>query len=264
MIPVSIRTWWYNPDTLPVTQPPGTRLGPYAVSSPVGAVMGEVTNRDSSRRTVPIMIFRQFADDPQFRERFERGGGATPIALLVWPWLFCRCVRSPDPESLLTRSCVTNRPLTPAYRPRVEAPEWPLSQCGRALYPTTLCEPLDPRFMKNQLLRVSVCRCACWCPAASAALSGHPGWNRTPQSASPVSGANGNGLAGGARMYARVPYDPRRAECHRSSFRPYAFDSQVTGRRRAMPPSPQPRTTLSSRHRSLQNRPVSLAGIAGV
>jgi serine/threonine protein kinase len=54
----------------------GTRLGPYEIISPLGAGgMGEVYKARDTRldRTVAIKILLpQFANDPQFRERFDR------------------------------------------------------------------------------------------------------------------------------------------------------------------------------------------------
>lgn len=56
--------------------PPGTRLGPYEVVSPLGAGgMGEVYKGRDTRldRIVAIKVLtEQLAADPQFRERFER------------------------------------------------------------------------------------------------------------------------------------------------------------------------------------------------
>ena len=54
----------------------GTRLGPYEVLTPLGAGgMGEVYKARDTRldRTVAIKILPEtLADDPQFRERFDR------------------------------------------------------------------------------------------------------------------------------------------------------------------------------------------------
>ena len=56
--------------------PPGARLGPYEVLSPLGAGgMGEVYKARDTRldRTVAIKILPEtLAGDPQFRERFDR------------------------------------------------------------------------------------------------------------------------------------------------------------------------------------------------
>src|SRR6266513_2627264 len=59
---------------MPLTS--GTRLGPYEIQSAIGAGgMGEVFRARDTRldRTVAIKILpAAFADDPQFRERFDR------------------------------------------------------------------------------------------------------------------------------------------------------------------------------------------------
>ena len=55
---------------------PGTRLGPYEIAAPIGAGgMGEVYRAKDTRldRTVAIKVLpRQFSEDAQRRERFER------------------------------------------------------------------------------------------------------------------------------------------------------------------------------------------------
>ena len=55
---------------------PGTRLGPYQVTAPIGSGgMGEVYSATDTRldRTVAIKVLPEhLADDPQRRERFER------------------------------------------------------------------------------------------------------------------------------------------------------------------------------------------------
>ena len=66
---------------------PGTRLGPYEILAPLGAGgMGEVYKARDTRldRTVAIKVLpAQVADDPQFRDRFEREAKA--VAALTHP-----------------------------------------------------------------------------------------------------------------------------------------------------------------------------------
>ena len=81
----------------------GTRLGPYEIQSAIGAGgMGEVYKARDTRldRTVAIKVLpAQLANDPQFRERFEREARA--VAALNHPHI---CTlhdigEAPNPES---------------------------------------------------------------------------------------------------------------------------------------------------------------------
>lgn len=59
-----------------MTLTPGTRLGPYAVTAPLGfGGMGEVYKATDTRldRTVAIKVLPEHvASDPELRQRFER------------------------------------------------------------------------------------------------------------------------------------------------------------------------------------------------
>ena len=66
---------------------PGTRLGPYAITTPLGAGgMGEVYRATDTRldRTVAIKVLPEHvASDPELRQRFERE--AKTLAALSHP-----------------------------------------------------------------------------------------------------------------------------------------------------------------------------------
>ena len=85
----------------------GTRLGPYEIVAPLGAGgMGEVYKARDTRldRTVAIKVLpAHLADDPQFRERFEREARA--VAALNHPHI-CTLYdvgEAPNPETPATR-----------------------------------------------------------------------------------------------------------------------------------------------------------------
>ena len=77
----------YNPRRLQMHLQPGTRLGPYEVVGPIGAGgMGEVYRAKDTRldRTVALKVLPALlADDPQFRERFDRE--ARSVSALTHP-----------------------------------------------------------------------------------------------------------------------------------------------------------------------------------
>ena len=89
----------------------GTRLGPYAILSPIGAGgMGEVYKAKDTRldRTVAVKVLREnFGDSPERKARFEREAKA--ISQLNHAHIFCRPIPARVQECPSRRMVVTRR-----------------------------------------------------------------------------------------------------------------------------------------------------------